>query len=102
MDKIKNQLGQIVTLIGLVGAIGAGFIKYGEVMERLNSMSAPNLSPITKEVNSLSTKIAVMDKEIKFLRLEIKEIKIANKNPLMKWDMSISYGPLLINKEKKL
>ena len=83
MDKIKNQLGQIVTLIGLVGAIGAGFIKYGEVMERLNSMSAPNLSP-TKEVNSLSTKIAVMDKEIKFLRLEIKEIKIANKNPLMK------------------
>ena len=53
-------------------------------MERLNSMSAPDLSPISKEVNSLGTKIAVMDKEIKFLRLEIKEIKIANKNPLMK------------------
>ena len=44
MDKLKNQLGSIVTLIGLIGAIGAGFVKYGEVTERLNSMSAPDLS----------------------------------------------------------
>jgi hypothetical protein len=89
MDKIKNQLGSIVTLIGLVGAIGAGFIKYGEVMERLNSMSSPDLSPIHKDIKSNSnviaiqnTKIAVLEKTIKVLELEMKEFKLANKNPL--------------------
>jgi hypothetical protein len=89
MDKIKNQLGSIVTLIGLVGAIGAGFIKYGEVMERLNSMSSPDLSPIHKDIKSnnnviaiQNTKIAVLEKTIKVLELEMKEFKLANKNPL--------------------
>lgn len=89
MDKIKNQLGSIVTLIGLVGAIGAGFVKYGEVTQRLNSMSAPDLSPIYKDIKSNSnvisnqnTKIAVLEKTIKILELEIQELKIQSKNPL--------------------
>ena len=91
MDKLKNQLGSIVTLIGLIGAIGAGFVKYGEVTERLNSMSAPDLSSINKEIKNNSTvianqntKIAVLEKTIKVLELEIQEFKVKNSNPLIK------------------
>jgi len=91
MDKLKNQLGSIVTLIGLIGAIGAGFVKYGEVTERLNSMSAPDLSFINKEIKNNSTvianqntKIAVLEKTIRVLELEIKEFKVKNSNPLIR------------------
>ena len=91
MDKLKNQLGSIVTLIGLIGAIGAGFVKYGEATERLNSMSAPDLSSINKEIKNNSTvianqntKIAVLEKTIRVLELEIKEFKVKNSNPLIR------------------
>ena len=49
MDKIKNQLASIVTLIGLIGAIGAGFVKYGEINEKINSMSVVDTSGLEKQ-----------------------------------------------------
>ena len=50
MDNIKNNLTNIVTIIGLITAIGAGFIKYGEIQEQLNSLSGLDLNPLVKEV----------------------------------------------------
>ena len=46
MGKIKEQLAGVAALIGVLGAIGAGFIKYGEVMSKLDSMEAFNPDPI--------------------------------------------------------
>ena len=33
---IKKNLTNIVVIIGLIGSIGAGFIKYGEVMTKID------------------------------------------------------------------
>ena len=104
MDKLKNNLASVAALIGVLGAIGTGFVKYGEVMTRLESMESTDLKPIQKQISSSDTKIAVLETkiekllqssdgqlktdvkvlqtEIKLFKLEIREIKESNKNPL--------------------
>lgn len=82
MGKIKEQLAGIAALIGVLGAIGAGFIKYGEMQEQLSNLGALNLDPLIKEISVQNVKISVLEKTIQVLELEIQEIKASNKNPL--------------------
>ena len=97
MDKLKNNLTNIVVLIGLIGSIGAGFIKYGEVMTKIdvleNSSKTVDLSIVAvlkekvKALESVDTKhnhtdIAINKKSIDLLNLLIEEIKEQSKNPL--------------------
>lgn len=82
MDKIKEQLAGIAALIGVLGAIGAGFVTYGEMQEKLNSLAGLDLNPLLKEIAQQNVKIEVMDKTIQVLELEIKELKASSKNPL--------------------
>ena len=82
MDNIKNNLTNIVTIIGLITAIGAGFIKYGEIQEQLNSLSGLDLNSLVKEVANQNVKISVLEKTMQVLELEIKELKASGKNPL--------------------
>ena len=91
MKKITDNLASIAALIGVLGAIGAGFIKYGEVIQKLDAISTPDLSPIYKDIKenasiaaSQNTKIAVLEKTIKVLELEIQEFKVKNSNPLIR------------------
>ena len=39
MDKIKNQLAGVAALLGVIAAIGGGFVKYGEVMTKLDKQT---------------------------------------------------------------
>ena len=82
MGKIKEQLAGVATLIGVLGAIGAGFIKYGEVMSKLDSMEAFNRDPIIQSLGENQKDIAVLEKTIQVLELEIQELKASSKNPL--------------------
>ena len=82
MGKIKEQLAGVAALIGVLGAIGAGFIKYGEVMSKLDSMEAFNPDPIIQTLGENKKDIAVLEKTIQVLELEIQELKESNKNPL--------------------
>ena len=82
MGKIKEQLAGVAALIGVLGAIGAGFIKYGEVMSKLDSMEAFNPDPIVKVLGENKKDIAVLQKTIQVLELEIQELKASSKNPL--------------------
>ena len=38
MNKIKEQLAGVAALIGVLAAIGGGFVKYGEVMTRMSQI----------------------------------------------------------------
>ena len=52
---IKKNLTNIVVLIGLIGSIGAGFTKYGELTTRLDAVSnqtAPDLSKIEENIQT--------------------------------------------------
>ena len=82
MGKIKEQLAGVAALIGVLGAIGAGFIKYGEVMSKLDSMEAFNPDPIVQVLGENKKDIAVLQKTIQVLELEIQERKASSKNPL--------------------
>ncbi len=81
MGKLKDQLAGIAALIAAVIAIGGGFAKFGEMQNTLDALSeakAPDVSGI--EINSKD--VAVLQKEIQLLNLQIKELKTLGKNPL--------------------
>tara|TARA_R100001591_G_scaffold83686_1_gene90148 strand:- start:68 stop:325 length:258 start_codon:yes stop_codon:yes gene_type:complete len=83
MGKIKEQLAGIAALIGVLAAIGAGFVKYGEIQEKVNNIAEPfNPDPIVQMMGTNQKDIAVLKKSIEVLELEIQELKASNKNPL--------------------
>jgi len=104
--KLKDQLAGIAALIAAIVAIGGGFVKYGEVMTRLDVLSeqtGPDLTPLARQIgetkkgvtNNQQTitintedmlentgEIKVLQKEIELIKLQIEEIKISTTNPL--------------------
>ena len=91
MDKIKNQLAGVAALLGVIAAIGGGFVKYGEVMTKLDSIETVDYSAqiavLEEKVDALSgdhghTKMLVNEKEIELLKVQIEEIKVKASNPL--------------------
>ena len=91
MGKIKEQLAGVAALIGVLAAIGGGFVKYGEVMTKLDSIQTVDYSAqiavLEEKVDALSgdhghTKILVNEKEIELLKVQIEEIKTSTSNPL--------------------
>ena len=89
---IKDQLAGIAALIAAIVAIGGGFVKYGEIttkLDALSEVSSPDLTPLAAEIgntkNSVSinqTDIAVLEKEIELLKIQMEEIKVSTSNPL--------------------
>jgi hypothetical protein len=89
---IKDQLAGIAALIAAIVAIGGGFVKYGEITTKLDAISeqtAPDLTPLAAQIgdakNSISlngTDIAVLEKEIELLKIQMEELKISTTNPL--------------------
>ena len=89
---IKDQLAGIAALVAAIVAIGSGFVKYGEITTKLDALSeqtAPDLTPLAQQIgdakNNISlngTDIAVLEKEIELLKIQIEEIKINTSNPL--------------------
>ena len=94
MDKIKNQLAGVAALLGVIAAIGGGFVKYGEITTKLDALEnaggtdwSAQIAVLEEKVNALSadhghTKILVNEKEIQLLKVQIEEIKVKSSNPL--------------------
>jgi hypothetical protein len=89
---IKDQLAGIAALIAAIVAIGGGFVKYGEITTKLDALSeqtAPDLTPLAKGIGDAknnislnSTDIAVLEKEIELLKIQMEELKVSTTNPL--------------------
>ena len=108
MDKIKNQLAGVAALLGVIAAIGGGFVKYGEITTKLDAIEAREetvvdtsamesaIAVLEEKVNKLEnvdtshehpvahdhTKSLVNAKEIELLKVQIEEIKVSTSNPL--------------------
>ena len=94
MDKIKNQLAGVAALLGVIAAIGGGFVKYGEITTKLEALESAGgtdysaqIAVLEEKVEALSvkhghTKILVNEKEIELLKVQIEEIKVSTSNPL--------------------
>ena len=89
---IKDQLAGIAALIAAIVAIGGGFVKYGEITTKLDTLSeqsAPDLTPLAKQIGNNHkmisesiTDVAVLEKEIELLKIQMEELKISTTNPL--------------------
>ena len=78
MGKIKDQLAVIAALVAAIVAIGGGFAKYGEITTKLadiESRKTVDIAPIEKS-------IAILQKQIEVLELDLQELKEQAKNPL--------------------
>ena len=112
MDKIKNQLAGVAALLGVIAAIGGGFVKYGEVMTKLEVLEGASkgidmsflseIKVLEEKVNKLEnadtshthkvgdhkheehshTISLINKKEIDLLKVQIEEIKVKASNPL--------------------
>ena len=100
MDSIKKNLTNIVVIIGLIGSIGAGFTKYGELTTRLSEIEGRSSTDYSAEIAVLEekgaklsdeiegatghghTKILINEKQIELLKVKIEEIKASASNPL--------------------
>ena len=89
---LKDQLAGVAALIAAIVAIGGGFVKYGEITTKLNTLTdqaGPELTPLAQTIGNVNegmatnqTDIAVLQKEIELLKLQIEEIKVSTSNPL--------------------
>ena len=104
---IKDQLAGIAALIAAIVAIGGGFVKYGEVMTKLDALTkvskkvdisyASEIAVLEEKVKALEEsntgetdaalgridiKASINSKEIELLKVQIEEIKVSTKNPL--------------------
>ncbi len=106
MDKIKNQLAGVAALLGVIAAIGGGFVKYGEIVTKLDALEGASggkdwsaeIAVLEEKVTALENKdtshnhdfdhthddsaVKILNKEIELLKIQIEEIKINSSNPL--------------------
>ncbi len=108
MGKLKDQLAGIAALIAAIVAIGGGFVKYGEIVTKLDAIEAReetvvDTSAMESQIAVLEEKVAKLEnvdtshehpvthnhtkplvnaKEIELLKVQIEEIRIKATNPL--------------------
>ena len=112
MDKIKGQLAGVAALLGVIAAIGGGFVKYGEITTKLEVLEGASKGvdmSFLSEIKVLEEKVSKLEnadtshthkvgdhkheehshtislinkKEIDLLKIQIEEIKVKSSNPL--------------------
>ncbi len=99
MDKLKNNIGVIMVILGLIGSTGTFYSKFATMeltIQQLSSAKAPDLSgiddnsftindnaqAITTNKSNLEKEISILNKEIELLKLQLQELKISSSNPL--------------------
>ncbi len=105
MDKIKGQLAGVAALLGVIAAIGGGFVKYGEITTKLDALEnaggtdwSAQIAVLEEKVTALenadtshshdfdhthdNSAVKIVEKEIELLKVQIEEIKVKSSNPL--------------------
>ena len=106
MDKIKGQLAGVAALLGVIAAIGGGFVKYGEIITKLDALEGASggkdwsaeIAVLEEKVTALenadtshthdtshsheNTQVKINQTEIKLLKNSIEELKASSSNPL--------------------
>ena len=91
MQVIFNKLASYAALVGVIGAIGGGFMAWGEFNNRIEQLEnkefivneTVDLSGIIKELEAVKGDIKINDAAIKFLDAKIEELKAELNNPLL-------------------
>jgi hypothetical protein len=103
MDKIKGQLAGVAALLGVIAAIGGGFVKYGEIVTKLDALESSGSVDYSAQIAVLEEKVSALEnmdtthehpvehthtnslinkKEIELLKVQLEEVKASSSNPL--------------------
>ena len=91
MQEMFNKLSSYAALIGVIGAIGGGFMAWGEFNNRIAQLEdkefvvneTVDLSGIIKELEEIKADVKINDAAIKFIDAKIEELKASLDNPLL-------------------
>ena len=86
-----SKLSSYAALLGVIGAIGGGFMAWGEFNNRIAQLEnkefvvneTVDLSGIIKELEAIKGDIKINDAAIKFLDAKIEELKAEQDNPIL-------------------
>ena len=86
-----SKLSSYAALLGVIGAIGGGFMAWGEFNNRIAQLEnkefvvneTVDLSGIIKELEAIKGDIKINDAAIKFHDAKIEELKAEQDNPLL-------------------
>ena len=83
---LKDQLAGIAALIAAIVAIGGGFVKYGEIttkLETLGNMEAGvEIEENSERIVDNQQAIKVLETEMELVKVRMKELKEMSSNPL--------------------
>ena len=90
MQEMFSKLSSYAALLGVIGAIGGGFMAWGEFNNRIEQLEnkefvvneTVDLSGIIKDMEALKADIKINDAAIKYLDVKIDEVNERNSNPL--------------------
>ena len=91
MQEMFSKLSSYAALLGVIGAIGGGFMAWGEFNNRIAQLENKefvineevDLSGIIKELEEIKADVKINDAAIKFIDAKIEELKAEFDNPLL-------------------
>ena len=91
MQEMFSKLSSYAALLGVIGAIGGGFMAWGEFNNRIAQLESKefivnetvDLSGIIKELEEIKADVKINDAAIKFIDAKIEELKAEFDNPLL-------------------
>ena len=91
MQEMFSKLSSYAALLGVIGAIGGGFMAWGEFNNRIAQLEnkefivneTVDLSGVIKELEEIKADVKINDAAIKFIDAKIEELKAEFDNPLL-------------------
>ena len=96
MGKLKDQLAGIAALIAAIVAIGGGFVKYGEIVTKLDAIEAREET--TVDTSAIESSIAVLEEKVN--KLENADTSHTHKLVEHEHDDEHGHTEYLINKKE--
>ena len=99
MGKLKDQLAGIAALIAAIVAIGGGFVKYGEIVTKLDAIESREQS--TVDTSAIESSIAVLEEKVS----KLENIDTSHTHDFVKHDHPVDHShtkPMVNSKEIEL
>ena len=86
MDKIKGQLAGVAALLGVIAAIGGGFVKYGEIITKLDALESQEHS--TVDTSGIESAIAVLEEKVN----KLENVDTSHSHELVEHDHPVEHS----------